>query len=491
MTQTQRGDIDSRMAPILRATDAYIDFIATMKNNFPINLEFDLTGDLDSSSRKTDVSYAVYISLYNFAVAVVRWSGTLTFKNTYILFTIMRKTNKGTLDIDHLPSIVIDQFIENDFRKIGYDAISSKPPALDQFNEVYGLLQVGQTIFTRFENKISDKYDVVINEFEHSLITLANIIVGDDAPAKDRNLIKHLTKALQTFRVDHQVQIAEVTESRRTGTEQSLDHLLAELDGLIGLDSVKKEVRSLVNLIRIRELRRKSGLPSPEVTLHLVFTGNPGTGKTTVARLFAEISRALGVLKRGHLVEVDRAGLVGGYIGQTALKTNQVIDSAIDGVLFIDEAYSLTRSKSENDYGMECIATLLKAMEDHRDVLIVIVAGYTDLMLTFLASNPGLRSRFTKEVHFPDYSSDELWRIFKHVVDSNGYQLIAGASEAARTHIEAIYERRGDNFGNAREMRTFFEGVVQEQANRLASQPHISSDDLQVLESVDIERLDL
>jgi SpoVK/Ycf46/Vps4 family AAA+-type ATPase len=221
------------------------------------------------------------------------------------------------------------------------------------------------------------------------------------------------------------------------------------------------------------------------VAFHLVFTGNPGTGKTTVARLFAQICRALGVLKRGHLVEVDRVGLVGGYVGQTALKTKSVIDSAIDGILFIDEAYSLTQSKSENDYGMECIATLLKAMEDHRDALIVIVAGYTNPMQSFLASNPGLRSRFTKQVHFPDYGSDELWRIFSHIVDINGYQLSENAAEAARARIAAIYERKSDNFGNAREMRTLFEDVVQAQANRLVLQTSMSPEQLQVFESTD------
>jgi ATP-dependent 26S proteasome regulatory subunit len=286
---------------------------------------------------------------------------------------------------------------------------------------------------------------------------------------------------------DHQAQHlnAEPTEDR-TSAAGTLDQLLTDLDGLIGLVSVKREVRSLVNLMRLRELRRQRGLPSPEVTLHLVFTGNPGTGKTTVARLFAEICRALGVLTRGHLVEVDRAGLVGGYVGQTALKTQQVIASAINGVLFIDEAYSLTRSNSDNDYGMECISTLLKAMEDHRDELIVIVAGYTHLMQSFLASNPGLRSRFTKQVHFPDYDSDELWRIFSHIVDINGYRLSESAAEAAQARIGAIYDRKGNNFGNAREIRTLFEDVVQAQANRLASQTDISPEQLQVFESTDI-----
>ena len=271
------------------------------------------------------------------------------------------------------------------------------------------------------------------------------------------------------------------------GRAQSpLEKLLADLNSLTGLESVKKEVNSLVNLIKVRELRRKGGLRSPEIALHLVFTGNPGTGKTTVARLFAEICRALGVLKRGHLIEVDRSGLIGGYVGQTALKTKQVIESAPDGVLFIDEAYSLTRSKSENDYGAECIATLLKAMEDYRDSLIVIVAGYADLMTDFLESNPGLRSRFTKEVHFPDYTREGLWLIFDHIVEVNGFKLAADTVDSARAQIERIYGSRGSNFGNAREMRTFFESVVQRQANRLALEVNPSPKQLQVLESVDI-----
>jgi ATPase family associated with various cellular activities (AAA)/AAA lid domain len=267
---------------------------------------------------------------------------------------------------------------------------------------------------------------------------------------------------------------------------QSLDHLLADLGNLIGLTSVKREVNSLVNLIKVRELRRKGGLPSPEITLHLVFTGNPGTGKTTVARLFAEICRALGVSKRGHLVEVDRSGLIGGYIGQTALKTKQVIESALDGVLFIDEAYSLSRSKSENDFGSECISTLLKAMEDHRDSLIVIVAGYADLMSDFVKSNPGLRSRFTKDVYFPDYSNDELVLIFNRIAESNGFMLSAEASNHVQARIQDIYTQRSETFGNAREMRTFFESTIQRQADRLALEANPSATQLQLLEVIDI-----
>jgi stage V sporulation protein K len=220
--------------------------------------------------------------------------------------------------------------------------------------------------------------------------------------------------------------------------------------------------------------------------MHLVFTGNPGTGKTTVARLFAEICRALGVLKRGHLVEVDRSGLIGGYVGQTALKTQEVIQSALDGVLFIDEAYLLTYSKSATDFGAECIATLLKAMEDYRDKLIVIVAGYSDLMFDFLKSNPGLSSRFTRDVYFPDCNENELLRIFNHIVESNGLTLSPDALEPVQAQVDMIYARRGENFGNAREMRTFFEGTIQRQADRLALEDSPSATQLQVLEAIDI-----
>jgi len=403
------------------------------------------------------------------------------------------------------------------WKEINHQKVMSKNASFVDFDEVDMLLRVGIEIFgplakvqTRSHNHIVNAGDIeaaTFNSFNDSLFNLVNFIFDENQEARQN---RHLISHLKLFQVEvpqlhnrspevigdarvrvtdhHQTQNlnGEPAHVGTPGPAKALDKALRELDDLIGLDSVKREVRSLVNLMRVRELRRQSGLPSPEVTLHLVFTGNPGTGKTTVARLFAEICRALGVLARGHLVEVDRVGLVGGYIGQTALKTQQVIESAMNGVLFIDEAYSLTRYSSDNDFGMECISTLLKAMEDHRDALIVIVAGYTDPMQSFLASNPGLRSRFTKQVHFPDYGSDELWRIFSHIVDINGYQLSESAAEAARARIAAIYERKSDNFGNAREMRTLFEDVVQAQANRLTSQTDIAPEQLQVFESADI-----
>jgi SpoVK/Ycf46/Vps4 family AAA+-type ATPase len=187
---------------------------------------------------------------------------------------------------------------------------------------------------------------------------------------------------------------------------------MAQLDALVGLENVKKDVKNLVNLMKVRKLRQENDLPVPPMSLHMVFMGNPGTGKTTVARLISSLYASIGVLSKGQLIEVDRSGLVAGYVGQTALKTQEVIKSALGGVLFIDEAYSLS-SGGENDFGREAIETILKAMEDHRDDLVVIVAGYDEPMQKFLSSNPGLESRFNKYFYFQDYTGEQLMAIFK------------------------------------------------------------------------------
>ena len=230
----------------------------------------------------------------------------------------------------------------------------------------------------------------------------------------------------------------------------SLDELLSQLDGLCGLDQVKKDVKSLINLVKVRKLRQQADLPVPPMSLHLVFLGNPGTGKTTVARLLAQIYRAVGVLSKGQLVEVDRSGLVAGYVGQTALKTQEAVQKALGGVLFIDEAYALVNQDSANDFGREAIEVLLKNMEDHRDDLIVIVAGYTDLMEKFIHANPGLESRFNKYFYFEDYTAPQLLEIFRSMCTRGGYTLSAGGEEAARELLDQLYEDRDENFGNAR-----------------------------------------
>ena len=264
---------------------------------------------------------------------------------------------------------------------------------------------------------------------------------------------------------------------------EKMEDLLAELDSYIGLGAVKEEVHNLINMVQVYKLRREHDLPTTDMSLHMVFTGNPGTGKTMMARMMARIYRSLGILSKGQLVEVDRSGLVAGYVGQTALKTQKVIEKAMGGVLFVDEAYALN-GKSENDFGQEAIDTLLKAMEDHRDDLVVIVAGYTDLMDKFIHSNPGLESRFNRFLLFEDYSLDELMAIFK-MRCGKGYILSPEAEPLVRDYI-AEESADGDGFGNARGVRNIFEHILVAHITRLESRGAGHRDDLMTLLPEDV-----
>lgn len=262
------------------------------------------------------------------------------------------------------------------------------------------------------------------------------------------------------------------TRTDENASGETLEDLMEQLNHLIGLTGVKQEVSSLINMIRINKIREARNLPQLQVSRHLVFLGNPGTGKTTVARILSKIYKCLGALEKGQLVEVDRAGLVAGYVGQTALKTKEKIDEAMGGILFIDEAYTL--AKGGNDFGQEAIDTILKAMEDKRDAFIVIVAGYPEQMKAFLESNPGLKSRFNKSILFEDYSKEELLAIFEVFCEKYGMHLSKGAQLYLRRYLDDLYDDKPENFANGREMRNLFEGAISNQVDRLASYTDIS-----------------
>lgn len=272
---------------------------------------------------------------------------------------------------------------------------------------------------------------------------------------------------------------------RDEDSDDTLDSVLNELHNLVGLDKVKNDIQSLLNFIKICQMRTKRGMKVPTVSYHLVFTGNPGTGKTTVARLVTRLYYLMGILPEGQLVETDRSGLVAGYLGQTAIKTQKVIQKALGGVLFIDEAYSLVND-DDDSYGKEAIETILKAMEDHRDELVVIVAGYDELMHKFIDSNPGLRSRFNKYFNFPDYDGNDLLQIFKRFCDANGYTIAEDAIPHLQSKLNDMYEHREEHFGNARAIRNLFEHSINNQANRLVLDNDITDCELAKLTLDDI-----
>lgn len=268
---------------------------------------------------------------------------------------------------------------------------------------------------------------------------------------------------------------------------QSLDSLIEEINELIGLENIKQEVASLVNLLRVQQMRDQAGLSSLETSNHMVFYGNPGTGKTTIARKVGQIFNQLGILSKGHLIETDRAGLVGGYLGQTAIKTREVLDSASGGILFIDEAYTLSQDNSHDQYGQEATDTILKYMEDKRGDIVVIVAGYSNKMVRFINSNPGLKSRFNKYFHFPDYSAEELYEIFGDMAVKAQYTLDAGCQEKLKRLLVELHSNKGENFGNGRAVRNLFERCVANQANRVIALTNPSSHDLMCLTAEDIQ----
>lgn len=281
------------------------------------------------------------------------------------------------------------------------------------------------------------------------------------------------------------IKTLETDSPKHSNTQDVKVDYMEELASLIGLDQVKKDIDSLRNFVKAQKLREEAGLKSSRVSYHCVFTGNPGTGKTTVARIVAGIYKEMGVLKKGHLVECDRSDLVAEYTGQTAVKTNKKIDEALDGVLFVDEAYTLVQG-GDGDFGPEAISTLLKRMEDDRHRLIVILAGYTKEIKQFINSNPGLESRFNRYIHFADYTADELKQIFVYTLNKEQYNITPEAFRKVKAILEEKVANKDSRFGNARYVRNLFEVIIQRWADRVANSNSSDPKELALITAEDI-----
>ncbi len=353
------------------------------------------------------------------------------------------------------------------------------------------------SVLNRLDEEKGTNY---LNRVTNAIYTFAQVIVkaDDTISLAEMEALSQVWQLLHSYQKLDRYQDGFVSSPETPATSapeatpttedptQILEQALAELNDLVGMANIKEEVQTLTNFLKVQKVRADRGLAQTPVSLHSVFGGPPGTGKTTVARLMGRIFKGLGFLKKGHLVETDRSGMVAGYVGQTAKKVDDLVNSALDGVLFIDEAYALVPSESGRDFGQEAIDVLLKRMEDYRDRLVVIVAGYTDEMVTFIESNPGLESRFNRYFYFKDYAPEELLAIFEKMCGKSHFKLTPAAREKLHQLFENLYVKRDRNFGNGRLVRNLFEKTIERQANRLAVLSNFTDEVLMTLQSEDI-----
>jgi stage V sporulation protein K len=332
--------------------------------------------------------------------------------------------------------------------------------------------------------KIKNALRIFLFNFSYTVISIDGEITPNEKDAIDRYNIFISSPLIQDSSTQDNNSKNNTTIPTYSGKPQrNFDEIMAEIEELVGMDNVKAEIKQLINFVKVNKLREERGLGKVEISLHTVFSGPPGTGKTTIARLLAEAFKIIGILKSGHLVETDRSSLVAGYVGQTAMKTKEVLESALDGLLFIDEAYML--SSGDDEYGQEAIDTILKYMEDNRSRLIVIAAGYENEMLEFVNSNPGLKSRFNKYIIFENYSPSELMEIFIRLSKKNKFTLTDSAKNLVFTNLcNTCLEK--ENFGNARYVRNLFESIIQKQFERVAYINNPSEEELSTIEDKDI-----
>jgi SpoVK/Ycf46/Vps4 family AAA+-type ATPase len=446
------------------------DFIKQSGINTGTSTKFYLSQIL--AKYDTDLQKQYHVLLYRFASVIAKADGVISETEQQWLSELLKLSDNDDFETspDKTP-LLPDEF----------------DPAFEEAAKVVVQNQIGST--SLIQRKLSLGYNRAGRVMEQ--LEVAGI-VGQTGGSKPRQVLITSVYELNVLltNLKSNANKKNKTKQHKEKSEQVYPTLKSdsqsELKSLIGLASVKAEISTLVNFLKIQKERQSKGLKTSQPSYHCVFTGNPGTGKTTVARIVAEIYKELNILKKGHLIETDRSGLVAEYVGQTAVKTNKVIDSALDGVLFIDEAYSIVGG-GDKDYGKEAIATLLKRMEDDRERLIVILAGYTSEMKEFINSNPGLQSRFNRYIDFPDYSAEELYQIYELNLKKFDYTISSEAGKMLKEYFQTKVSGKDNNFGNARFVRNFFEKTLERQANRLAKETNLTINKLSEITIDDIK----